>query len=290
MRVSSFEQFDMMKFNLSQVQLRQNQLQNQAASGKAFSSLSESPIRANQSLIVKNSLNQVEQYTKNVNDANSYLSAVESNLGSVEQVLMQARDQGLKAANGTFNQENLSTFASILNQNIEQIISVSNAKFLGKQLFSGEKTQTVPFTFDGTTATYHGDTNSPTIRVSPNAEIEVSKNGEDTFRDVLQAMVQLRDDVQSGNVTNIETAIAGLDVAMGKFTDLRAEIGVRMESMDMYKSNYEAETVNLKIKRGEAEDADLAQTIIDYSYTKTIQQAILSTTQKMMSISLLNYM
>lgn len=289
MRVSSFESFDMMKYNLNQIQQKQVRLQNQNATGKSFLNLSESPILANQSLIIKSSLNQIDQYTKNVNDAESFLSAVESNLGTVVDIVQQAKEQGLKAANGTYSQENRDSFASLLNQNIEQIVSVANAKFLGKQLFAGEKTQTTPFVFDGTTVTYNGNLDVPSIKVSPNLDVKISENGEEAFRHIFDAMIQLRDDVKAGNIADIETAIAGIDASLGKVIDFRSDIGVRMESMEMYKKNYEAEKLGLEVKQGDVEDVDFTKTMMDYAQTQRIQQGILATTQKMFSISLLNY-
>lgn len=289
MRVSSYDQFNTMKFQLNQVQQNLLKLQNQNATGKQFQKLSEAPIQANQSLIIKNSLNQVDQYMKNVQDANTFLASVESNLGTVVSVLQHSREQALLASNATASTADKATYAQAINQNIEQILAIANTKFLGKQMFAGEQTQTKPFTFDGTTVTYHGNTDVPSISISPNASVVVSENGETAFRGVFDSLIRLRDDILAGNPTDIETAIADLDVALNDTIDLRSEMGVRMESMTMYKANYEAEKVTLQMKKGDVEDVDMTETIMEYVNAQMVQQGIIAVTNKMFSVSLLNY-
>lgn len=289
MRVSSYDQFTTMKFQLNQVQQNLLKLQNQNATGKQFQKLSEAPIQGNQSLIIKNSLNQVDQYVKNVKDANTFLTSVESNLGTVVNVLQQARENGLLASNATASATDKATYAQSINQNIEQIVTIANTKFLGKQMFAGEQTQTKPFTFDGTTVTYHGDMNVPSISVSPNASVVVSENGETTFREVFDSLISLRDEILAGNTANVEASIGALDVALNNTVDLRSEIGVRMESMAMYKANYEAEKVTLQMKQGDVEGVDMTETIMEYVNAQMVQQGIIAVTNKMFSVSLLNY-
>lgn len=290
MRVSMYQKFDMTLFNINQIQQKEANLVNQISTGKEFQNLSESPIKANQSLLIRNSLNQVDQYAKNVADAAGTLSAVESNMASVMDILQQAREQGLKASSSTYSQENRESLAKILNQNIEQMVSISNSKHLGKQLFSGEQTQTKSFDFDGTAVTYNGDANAPTISISPNSSIKVTENGQTIFGGAFEALIRLRDDIQSGNIPDIQTAIANLDGEMDKFIDTRAEIGVRIESMEMYKGSYAADKVSLQTQQVAVEEVDFTEKFMEYANMQRIHQGILATTQKMYSISLLNYM
>lgn len=290
MRVSMFEQFNMMKFNLGRVQSEQVKLQIKNATGMDYQKLSEEPIKANQALIVRNSLNQVEQYQKNVNDARSFLESVESTLGTAVDILQQTREQALKAANGTLNDKDKETLASVIDQNIEQVVALANTKFLGKQLFAGEKTQTIPFVFDGSAVTYNGDSNVPKIKVSPNYEVEVANDGETVFKSIFEEMIKLRDEIKQGNNNDVETMLSSFDSAMNNFVDYRSDIGVRMQSMDMYKKNYELESTNLKTKKGEVEDADLTETIMEYAHTQQVHQGIIAVTNKMFDISLLKYM
>lgn len=285
-----YQKFDMTLFNINQIQKKEANLVSQISTGKEFQNLSESPIKANKSLIIRNSLNQVDQYSKNVGDAAGTLSAVESNMASAMDIMQQAREQGLKASSSTYSQENRQSLAKILNENIEQMVTISNNKYLGKQLFSGEQTQTKSFDFDGTAVTYNGDTNVPTISISPNSNVKVTENGQNVFGGAFNALIKLRDDIQSGNIPDIETAIANLDVEMDKFVDLRAEVGVRMESMEMYKGSYAADKLSLQTQQVEVEEVDFTEKFMEYSNTQRIHQGILATTQKMFSISLLNYM
>lgn len=290
MRVSMFQKFDMARFNMNQIQLKEVKLQTQISTGKSFQKMSEAPIEANQSLMIRQSLSQIDQYQKNVNDASSVLEAVEANLGSVVLILQEAREQGLKSSSGTFTQENKDTMASVIDQNIAHIVSIANTKHLGKQLFAGEKTQTRPFEFDGAVLTYNGDLNVPSIKVSPSLEVPISINGEDAFRGVVESLIQLRDSVLAGDSTNIQASISSMDTEMNKFIDLRSEVGVRMQTMDMYTETYNSEAMNLEIKQSNVEDVDFTKVMMDFANVQRIHQGVLASSQKMFSISLLNYM
>lgn len=290
MRVSMFQKFDMARFNMNQIQQKEVKLQTQISTGKSFQKMSEAPIEANQSLMIRQSLSQIDQYQKNVNDASSVLEAVEANLGSVVSILQEAREQGLKSSSGTFTQDNKNTMASVIDQNIAHIVSIANAKHLGKQLFAGEKTQTKPFEFDGATLTYNGDLNVPSIKVSPSLEVPISINGEDAFRGVIESLIQLRDSVLSGDSTNIQASISNMDTEMNNFIDMRSEVGVRMQTMDMYTETYNSEAMNLEIKQSNVEDVDFTKVMMDFANVQRIHQGVLASSQKMFSISLLNYM
>lgn len=289
MRVTLFSKFDMMKHHMNNIQQRTVEQRNQIATGKRFENISEDPVRANQVMIIKNSMGKIEQLQKNINDAESFLKTSESTLGTTIDVLQNAREQGLKAKNDTFSTEDKNTFADMVEQNIQQVLTLSNTKYLGKHLFSGEKTQTNSFSYDGLTATYQGDLDVPKMKVSPSMEMEISENGQEAFQSVFDSLIALRDEIRTGTNADIQNAIEQLDVATNKVTDTRSGLGVKMTSLEMLNEGYESEKLGLETKRTNIEEVDFTKIMMEYANTERIYQGMLASSNKMFQNSLINY-
>ncbi len=89
--------------NIQANQTRVDQLQNQITSGSRINKPSDDPIGTAQALGLQESLDQSKQYGRNIDQANSWLNATDSALGSVTDALHRARELAVQAANGTFS-------------------------------------------------------------------------------------------------------------------------------------------------------------------------------------------
>ena len=232
----------------------------------------------------------MNQFQKNISDAKGFLDTVESNLGTAVNVIQQAREDGLKASNGTYSSQDKQSMAGSVDEAINQIVTIANSQYLGKFLFSGEKTQTASFTYDGTTATYNGDNNVPQIKVTPSYSVDTTVLGDKTFSNVLNSLINLRNQIQTGTSTDIDNAIGSLDTATNDVVNARSNVGVQSDSLNTLKSNYDEQSVGLETQRSLAEDVDMTKAMTEHANTQIIYQSILATTAKMYSVSLLDYM
>jgi len=280
----------MTSFNLNQLQGKEAQQRMQLSTGKQFIYNSEDPNKANQSMVIKSSINQVDQYQKNISDTQESLKTVESILSSATDILQKAKEEGLKASNGTYNERDRNTFASVIEESIKQMVTLSNSQHLGKYLFSGEKTQTEPYTYNGTTVTYNGDADLLKTKVSPYLDVQTSVDGEQTFRQVFNSLISLRDTVKTNDTSQIATALKDVDTALNNTVDTRASIGVNLESLKMLDENYNAEKLSLDTRLSSIEDVDFTKVIMEYTQTQQIHQGMLAATKKMFDVSLINYL
>jgi len=289
MRVSVYSKFNIMNHYSGKIQEELAKSQVQLATGKKFNYASEDPIGANQAMLISNAQDRVTQLQKNVEDANSFLERGESILGSTIEILQSSREKALEVANGTVSDKDRKTYASIVDKNIDQVLALANTKYLNRYIFSGEKTNTEAFSYDGTTATYNGDTNNMKFNVSSTFNISISETGDVAFQDVLDSLIKLRDSMASGSDSQIESAISGLDGAMDGMIDLRSEFGTRISGLDTLKETYEQSQTDLKAKKSVIQDADITEVVSKLALSQQLYQGTIQASTKMLQTSILNY-
>ena len=290
MRVTSFDKYNMSQYRLSQLQQYSNNLQIQMSSGKAYQKISESPVKANASLLVGTGITKIEQFQSNLEDLQGYVQTSESYLASAVDDYQRAMELGVQAANGTYNDQDRESFKLELNSLIEHMVGVGNSQHLGKYLFAGQENNVKPLDYDGTTVTYNGSPTVNSIRISSNMEVPVSVTAQDAFAGTIQAMIGLRDAISTGVSSNVGPAMSTLQTQGENLLDARSDMGVRMSTVDMVSKSYEQNKIELQTKKSKVEDADAAEVIMQFMNAQQLYQGTIQATLKMYESSLLNYM
>lgn len=122
------------------------ELQHQISTGKKVEYASDDPISADRILDYRQIIEETGQYIKNVDDADTLASNVDTVLGHMEDVLLRVRDLSVRASNeAPDNQQMRNAIAQEIDSLVNQLVFESNQKFDGKSLFSGNKTTDSPF-------------------------------------------------------------------------------------------------------------------------------------------------
>lgn len=125
---------------------RVDKLQQQISTGKKIQFPSDDPVGADRALDYRQSLKEMEQYSRNVDDANTLASNIDSSFQHMEDLLLRVRDLAVRASNeAPENQADRDIIADEINSLLNALITQSNQKFDGRYLFSGLKTDTTPF-------------------------------------------------------------------------------------------------------------------------------------------------
>ncbi len=123
-----------------------DKLQRQISTGKKIQYPSDDPVGADRALDYRQTVNELDQYSKNVDDANTLASNIDTVFQHMEDLLLRVRDLAVRASNeAPQNQANRDTIADEINSLLSAMVSQANQKFDGKYLFSGLKTGTTPF-------------------------------------------------------------------------------------------------------------------------------------------------
>jgi flagellar hook-associated protein 3 FlgL len=126
-------------------QLALSRLEAQLSSGYRFQTPSEDPIAAMQAIGLQRLLQRKEQVNSNLDTTQSYLRATDTALGSLSDLLVQARVTALSVVGTTTTETQRMTAAQQIDQAIQQMFNTGNQQFRGRYLFSGSESLSAPF-------------------------------------------------------------------------------------------------------------------------------------------------
>jgi flagellar hook-associated protein 3 FlgL len=190
-------------------------------------------------------------------------------------------------ANGTIGADQRSAAAETVQNNLEEIVSLANTNVAGNYIFSGTKTDTVPFDQSGA---YYGDSDAFAIKISKNSTIEIGSAGDAVFGTVFNTLIDLEDALQNNDVNGIQDAMENLD---GHFDDIRtkiSDVGSKMNRMEIKDKIYQDLNLTNTERLSNIEDADIAEAVMNVKAAELTYQAALASSSKVMTLSLVDYL
>ena len=287
MRVANRYIFESVKYNLGSISEELSRVNEIATTGKRINSLSDDPVGLAQSLTIQSDLAGIEQMGRNIDYGNSWLSASESTLTSVQNIISDTKALCVQMASGTIGADQRSAAAETVQNNLDEIVSLSNTNVAGNYIFSGMKTDTIPFDQYGN---YSGDNNAFAIKISKNSTIEIGSDGDAVFGTVFDTLIDLKDALQNDDVGGIQDAMDNLN---GHFDDITAKIsdvGAKMNRMEIKDKIYQDFDFTNTERLSKIEDADIAEAIMNVKAAELTYQAALASSSKVMTLTLMDYL
>ena len=287
MRVANKTIYDTVTYNLSNCTQGLNQANEIVSSGKRINNLSDDPVALTQALNVKSAISNLEQMQRNISTGNSWLVSSESALTHVQDILSETKTLCIQMANATIDSVQRVSAAETVQNLFDEIVSLGNTNIAGSYIFSGSKTDTTPFSEDGT---YNGNSNAFTVKIGKDTTVEVGSDGGALFGDILSTIGGLKNSLATDDVEGIQDAMSDLD---GHFDDIStkiSDVGSKMNRMDMKEKIFEDIIFTNTERLSKIEDADMAEAIMELKAREFAYQAALSSSAKLMTLSLIDYM
>ena len=287
MRVANKSIYDSVKYNLGSIYEELNKANEIATTGKRINNLSDDPVGLTQSMNIRSTLASIEQMGRNISYGNSWLTASESALTSVQNIISDTKVLCIQMANGTIGTEQRSSAAGSVQNMLDEIVSLGNTDVAGNYIFAGSKTDTIPFGQDGT---YNGDNNAFAIKISKNSTIEVGSDGEAVFGNIFNTLFDLKTALETNDVGDIQDAMGNLD---GHFDDITAKIsdvGSKMNRMEIKSKIYEDMNFSNTERLSNIEDADITEAIMNVKAAELTYQTALASSSKVMTLTLVDYL
>ncbi|MDX1961650.1 MAG: flagellar hook-associated protein FlgL [Pirellulales bacterium] len=145
---------------LTQLQYDQQNLlkiQQQISTGQRILLPSEDAPAALRAISLQKLLEQKDQVKINLTTNQSYLSATDSALAGVSNLLNETRGSAQAVSSTAATSAQREATAQEIDRALEQLVSTANQKFRDRFLFAGAKTGIEPFTYDGDFVRYNGD-------------------------------------------------------------------------------------------------------------------------------------
>jgi len=212
-------------------------------------------------------------------------------------IISRAREIAVQMANATESEATRASAAIEVGHLIEQTVALGNSQVAGEYIFSGQKTNIVPFTYDSVagTVTYNGDENDIDIRVGRNNSATINKNGKDAFMDddetsnLFTYLIDLKEALEGNDVSGIQDSLGSLSDAADYINEKIADFGAKRNKLDMKKNIYAELELSNTERLSDIEDTDLAGAILNLKTKEVAYQAALTAASKVMQLSLVDF-
>ncbi len=293
MRITDSLRYGSLQGNIENSLQNLNTVQQQISTGKKLTTFADDPTGASQSLALRSALGDNTQYSRNADQAKSFLSAGDSALGSATSLIQSARQIASQAANSDQTPESLAALGSQVDGLTQQLTQVANSDLHGKYLFGGTNTQTPPY---DATQTYKGNAQSVSATVGPNYQVALNGDGSATFGPAFAALQSLKANLTAAGA-GTPGATAALSADLQKFdggltalSTARATAGAKLNQVSTVQSNLSRAAGTYQEAISNIEDVDLAQAYVQLQSATNVYQASLSATAKASQYSLADFL
>jgi flagellar hook-associated protein 3 FlgL len=281
--------------NLNSNMQRMDNSQNQLATGRRINKPSDDPVGIAFGLRYRSEIAANDQFESNANAAISWMDYTDVTLGQAGDILQRVRELTVQAANGTNSAESLKAIKSEVAQLTEQMVTIGNSEFNGKQVFNGQQTDKKPYTL-ANAENETTDNQAINFELGAGVQIGISTSGTQVFGqagkddNLFKVLKDIQASMESGNQKALTDDIGRLDKRMDAFLETRADIGAKSNRIDMIQNRLKDIGVNLQTLQSKTEDADVAAVITSLKTDENVYNSSLDVGAKLIKPSLIDFL
>lgn len=301
MRVSNNNMAYSFLTSLNKSQQRQAQLNEQLSDGKAIHRPSDDPIRVIRSMRFQANLEQNDQFTQHVKDAQSWMDTSDSAIQSLDSIVVRAKELVIRAV-GPNPDIGFQAAGEEIDGLINAAVDMGNTKIGSRYVFAGQMDTTQPFTRDTVTGkvTFNGDNNPVSMKITPGAVTPdsdaINVTAQSLFGPDMELFNQLND-IKTQLMTGkpdldklSKDGIAKVDAIHDHLIAAHTELGARMSNYEMMQNILENNNGTITADLAGAEDLDVPRAIIDFKTAESIYRTALSVGSQIMPTSLVDFL
>lgn len=285
-------------------------MQQQMASGKRITKISDDPIGAISSMQIRVKLYKSEQYQKNVDRALTWLDETESSVLELNDIIKRAYETAVGMSTDTMDDDERSAAAQLVKQLRDHVVTIGNAKSNDKYIFGGYNVSNAPFevvapgqiTYNGINIKTGdaGDLNalaqdSISYSVGFNITMDVSTTGVALFGTGDNNLYNVLDDFYNALESNAPSSeltgfIAKLQNGQSDVLSIAAEIGGKVNRLELIQNRFDEDILTYTDRKSNIEDVDQAEAIMNYKMAQAVYEASLQIGSNIIQPSLVNFL
>ena len=145
-RVSQTSLYTKMTYDLNRLTSEMSRLNESIASGRKVNRPSDDILGGTTILRMRTALAEIDQYERDLSQAQDWLSLTDSALLSIKTSLTDAKTLAEQMSTDLYQDSNMEAAAVEISNIIDEIIQLANTDAAGRYLFSGSRTDQPPFT------------------------------------------------------------------------------------------------------------------------------------------------
>jgi len=292
--------------DLNRIAAQQDLTRRQMSSGKAITKPSDDPYGAARAMSLRTDLAGVKQHQRNVDEAQSWMSATSTTLSSITDLAQKARELTVQGATDTLSQSGRDAIADQIDQLIAGMKQEGNATYDGRYVLGGSRTNTPPYDSTltktdpsvTTNDAYSGDAASQLREIGPGVTLAVNVHGDEVLGgasgssgNLLGVLRDIATHLRSGDTA----ALGGGDIKavsdqIDNLLGVQARVGAGMNRLDTASSRLAQIEESTTSMLSNTEDADMAEVITNYSTQQAVYQSALNAGARIVQTSLLDFL
>jgi flagellar hook-associated protein 3 FlgL len=312
-RVATDSYTNTMLNDFNMLKQQQVNLENEVTTGLSVQAPSDNPEAMETTLDDLSSQSTQQQYSSNITTAQAQANSVYSVVDSLQSLTSQAQSIATEAGSGTNSQTDLNNYASQVGSLIQQALELVNTQdpATGQYLFGGTDSGQPPYTAttnadgDVTGVTYQGNSSVNQTQVASGVTVATEVPGSNTSgtgayglvtdsrtgADLFNHLIQLQQDLSSGNTTAVSTTDAtNLQNDEDNMTYQVANNGNVQAQLSTAASLASSQTTSLSTSISNASGADLVTTMTQLNQTQAAYEAALESSATIMQLSLVDFL
>lgn len=285
---------DNMLRNLFRSQALMNKYMTQINTGKKITRPSEDPVIAMKGMNYRTQVAEVEQYRRNASEIWSWMDHSDDVLDKTTKAIQRIEYLAVQAANGTYGRDELKSIAEEVKQLQEQIVELANTNVNGKYIFNGTDTNIPPIIKGekGFEINYNPDELNPVlIEVSKGIKFQVNVSPEEIFdQELFDDIKDFIKRLEDGEQDLIGDSIGALNKNMLKIVNGRAELGARMNRLELIEDRLSQQEIIAKDTMAKNEGVDFEEAVMNLLTQEVIHRAALSSGAKIIQPSLIDFL
>lgn len=311
MRVTNSMMTSSLLTNISRNLNNLDTLYTQQASGKKIQMPSDNPIIATRALKFRTTVSETEQYGRNVDQANSWLEITESAFNNINSIMERMKELCVQGSNDSYTADDRSKMLAELSSLGDQLKSEMNVSYMGRYVFSGYKTDEPIVKGDTLNEAIYGsapdydqnliDGQTLELEVGINIRIGINVLGTSfytkEFHDNLNEYSQMMEDINNGTIgesydlhSYFSDQIGILENFSKIVSETHAEVGVKMNRMELIGNRLEEDYTNYTSLLSKNEDIDLVEVVTRLNLADSTYKASLQAGMNITKLSLADYL
>lgn len=281
--------------DIQSISERMARTQERMSSGKELTRPSDDPFATSRALLYREELASNAQYQRNAQDAASWQSVTDTALGQIGDLVLRAREWVVRGANDTLDATGRAAIASELDQITDAMKGIGNTQYAGRYIFAGTATQTPPYITGGADG-YAGNADVMDREIGRGVRMPLNVTGDGVLGDgstgLIAAMRSAAANLRAGGDVDAlrTTDLRAISAAQDALATTRAAVGARANRLDAAVDRLAQMEQAAGALLSQTEDADMAETLINYSMQSSAYQAALRAGAELIQPSLMDFL
>lgn len=278
--------------NLTNNSTQMNKYMDQLYTGKKISKPSDNPMIAMKGVSYRSELARIEQFERNSSEANSWLDNTDAAIDQANNAMQRLKELAVKASNGTNSSDEYQSIIEEAKQLKEHLVDIANTNVNGKYIFNGTNSNVPPVKLEDDGKITENFTNDDIlIEVSSGITVKANTNGSTVFGEDGDLFKNVDKFIESLETEEgIEESIGELDDSIGGILDSRAELGARMNRLELVGNRLADQKIVTTKTLSDNEDVDFAEAITNLITQESLHRAALSAGSRIIQPSLVDFL